>query len=226
MNEKTNTAMCEHNEDLISFLYGEANEREIREFERHLTECTNCRSELNSFGVIRNSIDIWKTQALSGFVASSELVPVKKKSAIAALREFFDLSPLWLKAGMACATLFFCVLAVIMLGQLGRTPPTQATVNPPDQQTNYSQKQVDEIVARALAEQKASIESQQAVNTSVPKGQKIKISQPAKSSGSTNPLAKGRKLTRAEREQLAADLRLLTRPDDDDLDLIGDRINQ
>jgi len=225
MNEKTNTAICERNEDLISFLYGEANEREIRDFERHLTECANCRSELNSFGAIRNSIDVWKTEALSGFVASSELVHVKKKSAIAALREFFALSPLWLKAGMACATLLFCVLAVIALGQLSRTHPTQLTVNQPDQQKNYSQKQVDEIVARALAQQKASIDSQTAT-TEVPKEQKINVSQPSKSSGSTNQLAKSKKLTRAEREQLAADLRLLTRPDEDDLDLIGDRINQ
>src|ERR1700752_5147567 len=204
MNEKTNTAICERNEDLISFLYGEANEREIRDFERHLTECANCRSELNSFGAIRNSIDVWKTEALSGFFAPS---------------------PLWLKAGMACATLLFCVLAVIALGQLSRTHPTQLTVNQPDQQKNYSQKQVDEIVARALAQQKASIDSQTAT-TEVPKEQKINVSQPSKSSGSTNQLAKSKKLTRAEREQLAADLRLLTRPDEDDLDLIGDRISQ
>src|SRR5215212_2582577 len=108
MNETKNSHDCERGPDLIAFLYDEADEREAREFQLHLQECSACRGEVASFGVVRQSITTWRDEALSGFVSSA---PAKTKSALAALREFFDLSPLWLKGATALATLTFCLLA-------------------------------------------------------------------------------------------------------------------
>ena len=92
-----NSPSCERASDLIAFLYDEANDSERRDFELHLKECGDCREEVASFGLVRQSITTWRDEALSGFVSTPLAATTKKKSAIAALREFFDLSPLWLK---------------------------------------------------------------------------------------------------------------------------------
>jgi len=38
MNERQNSATCERASDLIAFLYGEADEREARDFRLHLEQ--------------------------------------------------------------------------------------------------------------------------------------------------------------------------------------------
>ena len=43
--------------------------------------------------------------------------PARRRSAVAALREFFDLSPLWLRAAGAAAVLAFCALAALTLAR-------------------------------------------------------------------------------------------------------------
>ena len=101
---ETKTSTCERGDDLISFLYGEANEREATQFEEHLQVCLHCRNEMSSFGQIRESIGTWKETALNAFVTPQFIAPVRQKSALAALKSFFDLSPLWMKGaiGFAC----------------------------------------------------------------------------------------------------------------------------
>jgi hypothetical protein len=101
MNERSSTRRCERENDLIAFLYGEVNERETQDFKRHLETCSDCKSELNAFNPIRESIIAWRDEAL-GRVRETALVEVRasmpgKQSAVTAFREFFNLSPLWLK---------------------------------------------------------------------------------------------------------------------------------
>src|SRR5215210_505858 len=107
-----NLSTCERASDLMAFVYNEANDSERRDFEQHLQRCSNCREEVASFGLVRESIRDWRDEALSGFVAA----PFKtRKSALAALRQFFDLSPLWLKGATAFAAVTFGVLAGLTL---------------------------------------------------------------------------------------------------------------
>ena len=132
MNERNNSPGCERASDLIAFLYNETNESENRDFERHLKECRACREEVASFGVVRESITAWRDEALSGFVSTPLPATPGRKSAIAALRQFFDLSPLWLKGATAFAILAFCALAFFATvgpdrterGSAGSTPET------------------------------------------------------------------------------------------------------
>src|SRR5688572_3052510 len=107
------TPDCERAADLIAFLYNEADERERRDFQLHLNECSTCREEAASFGVVRESIIEWRDEALAGFVSQPVTTNASRKSALAALRQFFDLSPLWLKGATAFAVVAFCVLAAI-----------------------------------------------------------------------------------------------------------------
>lgn len=218
MNEMNKPPSCERASDLIAFLYDEANDSEKRDFELHLKECAGCREEVASFGLVRESITAWRDEALSGFVSTPLATTATKKSALAALRQFFDLSPLWLKGASAVAVLAFCVLgALAIINRTGGDNPASIAKNP---NAIYTQQDVDRLVKEAVAHHESSTQSQ-------PAKEQVTIVQSPKPKREQNQFAKSRRpLTRAEREQLAADLRLLSTDDEASLNLIGDRINQ
>ena len=210
---------CERASDLIAFLYNEADERERRDFQLHLNECSTCREEVASFGVVRESITAWRDEALAGFVSQAVTTKAPRKSALAALRQFFDLSPLWLKGATAFAAVVFCALAVMAFVNLQRknvqVPSTAVS------EALYTQEDVERLVNAAVARQEKPKEPQPPLIT-------VASPRPKKSRNSTDAqFAKSRRpLSKAEREQLAADLRLLSTSDEESLNLIGDRINQ
>src|SRR5215210_8509277 len=123
-----NLSTCERASDLMAFVYNEANDSERRDFEQHLQRCSNCREEVASFGLVRESIRDWRDEALSGFVAAPF---TSKKSALAALRQFFDLSPLWLKGATALAAVTFVMLAGLALLRNNDDRVSSNNVNPP-----------------------------------------------------------------------------------------------
>jgi hypothetical protein len=219
---------CGRENDLISFLYGEPGDTEAPGFEEHLQHCTVCKSEIASFGQLRESIGAWKQEALNGFPSTdrrSHFEVSRKRSALAALREFFDLSPLWLKSGVALAAVLFCFFAVLALGKL-RTIPA-----PPLGKTDaiYSKQDVERMLKEALAHQTVlsapapgAQQSQALINApriSRNPGKRVR-------GGSMQLAGNRRPLSRSEREQLAADLGLITPDDEEDFDLFGDRINR
>ena len=143
MNEIENSPGCERAPDLIAFLYGEADEREIRDFQLHLRQCSTCREEVASFSDVRHSITAWRDEALAGFISTP--VPTQRKSALAALRQFFDLSPLWLKGATVLAAVAFCVLAGLALFRSNNDQVSSTKV--------YTEQDLDRKVKEALAEQ-------------------------------------------------------------------------
>jgi hypothetical protein len=223
MNERDNSPGCERASDLIAFIYNEIDEREAHEFKLHLRECSTCREEAASFGVVRESITTWRDEALAGFVATPVTTTTNRKSAFVALRQFFDLSPLWLKGATAVALVTFCVLVGLDFFKRNDKAP-QLTVQNPN--AIYTEQDVDRKVKEALAKKQES--PKQSGETPAVKEQKVKYQKPKSSQpASPNQFAKSRRpLSRAERERLAADLRLLSPRDDEPIQLLGDRINQ
>ena len=210
------TPDCERASDLIAFLYNEADERERRDFQLHLSECSTCREEVASFGVVRESITEWRDEALAGFVSQPVATKAPRKSALAALRQFFDLSPLWLKGATAFAAVAFCVLAVMAFVNM-QSKNVQVASTAPSSETHYTKEDVERLVNEALAKQEKPKPPTPLIVQESPKPKKSAATQFAKSR---------RPLSKAEREQLAADLRLLSNSEDESLNLIGDRINQ
>ena len=219
MNEIQNSPGCERASDLIAFLYGEAEEREARDFQLHLQQCSSCREEVGSFGDVRESITAWRDEALAGFVSTPVTAQPKTKSALVALRQFFDLSPLWLKGGAALAAITFCVLAGLVVVKSNNNQVSANKI--------YTAQDLDQIVKEALAQQ---ARLQLPVANPSPKDVVVNSPKPKpKSSGassSTQSARSQRPLSKAEREQLAAELRLVSSDDDSTLHLLGDRINQ
>ena len=202
-NEMDNSPVCEHASELIAVLYGEADDRERREFAFHMQQCGSCRAEFGAFAQVRESIRDWRDEALAGFVASQTpaLASVSsRKSAGAALRQFFDLSPLWMKGAVGFAVVLFCVLAVLAVMRLGTTDrgPQIARGNA---NAGYTKQDVERAVQEALAK-----EREQRVGQAAP----VIIAQSPESPKIAKPGPKSRRpFSKAEREQLAADLRLL-----------------
>jgi hypothetical protein len=226
MNELNNSPGCERASDLIAFIYNEASEQEARDFRLHLQSCSSCRAEVASFGVVRESITAWRDEALAGFVSTPVTSKVSRRSAIAALRQFFDLSPLWLKGATALAAITICVLAGMAL--LKRDNNHVSSTKPG---AVYTEQDVNRIVNEALAKQRQKQASQEQAKQQVeaPRVDIVQFpkrkSKNAQAASSAEFATSRRPLSKAEREQLAADLRLLS-GDEAALNLIGDRINQ
>ena len=222
MNERQNSPGCERASDLIAFLYGEADKRESRDFQLHLQQCSSCREEVASLGVVRESITAWRDEALAGFVSTPVSAKPKTKSALAAFRQFFELSPLWLKGATAFAALTFCVLAALVLFRSNDDQVSSTNEKPG---AVYTAQEVDRMVKEALAQQ-APVQPQP-VETPSPENVAVKSPKTkSKTSRSTQFARSQRPLSKAEREQLAGALRLRSSDDDATLNLLGDRINQ
>lgn len=120
---------CSRAAELVTYLYGEATVQESSDFKRHLSACDSCREEFAAFGDVRAGIGEWRREALSlaPALAFNDATPAastvaskptsRGRSAVAALREFFALSPLWLQAGGVAAMLSVCALAALTLAR-------------------------------------------------------------------------------------------------------------
>jgi|SRR5882672_456210 len=234
MKAEVNAPNCGRENDLIAFLYGELNDVEARTFQRHVDDCVDCSAELAAFRNVRESVVAWRNESLGGVVAPSRsaespitIMDEAKPSALAALREFFNLSPLWLKGAVAFASILFCLFAGLSIARLGNKPAVVAN----NQDKENSEKQLNELVEQRVKAELVRIRNSEA---QAPLGPVI-----VKSPGETpeRPVKRGgtevagnakarRPLSKTEREQLAADLRLTSAKNDTELDLLGDRINQ
>ncbi len=174
---------CERGEELVAHLYGETTQAEAGLFRAHLEACAVCREELAAFGSVREAVGVWRAEAL-GTVPSlnieEALAPStrtlstapRKRSARAALREFFSLSPLWLRAGAFAATLAVCALAALTLaraevrwgadGPAFRAGASERVVREYIRvpvQSGYTEEQVNAVVAQKVAEATAETEA-------------------------------------------------------------------
>jgi hypothetical protein len=220
MNETNNSPACERASDLIAFLYHETDEDETRDFGIHLQQCGICREEVAAFQTVRESVTAWRDEALAGFVSTPLAVKPDRKSALTALRQFFELSPLWLKGATAFAIVAFCLLVGLVFKLQNNNDAVSATKVNSD--AVYTTQDVDGRVKEAMVKRENA-------PAPVPSLETAKMSGPSKprnsrAAGSSHTANSRRPLSRAEREQLAADLRLLS--DDAELNLIGDRINR
>ena len=165
---------CGRSEELVAYLYGETTKEEAGLFRRHLEACPACREELDALGGVREAVGVWRAEALGSvpslnigevFAPAFEARPLaaRGRSARAALREFFSLSPLWLRAGAFAATLAVCALVLLTLaraevrwgsdGLAFRTGVEERVVREEiPKQVGYTEEQVNELVERRVAE--------------------------------------------------------------------------
>jgi anti-sigma factor RsiW len=236
--KEVNTIKCGRENDLIGFLYGELNEGEALAFQKHLGDCATCNTELTGFGAVRQSVVAWRNESLAGVAfptQATESLPLRAAeappSALAALREFFNLSPLWMKGAVAFASILFCVFAGLAVARLRDKPPSAGVVGPtaPTQSTQEFNALIERRVQEELkrikdSEQRAN--SPLTANNSGKPNSTERIGHRRNVEVATAIHSARRPLSKTEREQLAADLRLVSSKSDSDLSLLDDRINQ
>ena len=218
--------VCHRAEDLVANLYGEASASDAFDFRNHLEKCDACRNEFSVFNQVHDSIQLWRTEALG---ASFDLAAIaepaietpqfvrheRRLSALAALREFFTVSPLWLRGATAFAALLLLVLGLLMVVRVSQKPTAIAQTG--DKKV-YSQQELQTAVNKAVEQTRADLIAQQN-QTSQTVGPEKGPQQPVRKLQIANnqpPAVRPRGLNRQEREQLAADLRMTLPIDEDD----------
>ena len=225
MEDKTAALICERSDDLISFLYQELDEREARNFKQHLADCASCSQELNSFSEIRNGVVAWREQSLGMINHRPSLAfsTAEKPSALAAIRQFFALSPLWLKGSLAFASLLLFAAVTFLVVSLEVKP--EAPLASTDKV--YSEAELRAKVEAGIEARLKELKPRDAgVKEELP-GTPLVVQQtkPKVRSAGSNVKTRRAPLTESERAQLAADLRLIS-PTEDDLNLLGEQINR
>ncbi|MDX6304148.1 MAG: hypothetical protein QOI77_1117 [Blastocatellia bacterium] len=242
--------ICHRAEDLVTYLYGEASEADAKDFAVHLQQCDACRGEFSVFQQVHDSILVWRNEALGSafspaILASESTVELtqvvqheRKLTALGALREFFSVSPPWLRAATAFAALLLCGLCGFALLTISRSwnGPVQlaagepSKVADPNREPKYTQQDVDNAVQKRV-EEIARLKSEEAS----PKPKEMSAIKTRSGDRSRDQLAanpvqpktpRTRGLSRREREQLAKDLRLIPRDEDELPFVLSDEPNQ
>jgi anti-sigma factor RsiW len=233
MQDLNGRPVCHRAEDLVTYLYGEAGESEARDFRAHLQQCDACASEFAVFDQIHESILVWRNEALGASFKPTAVIlepsitatqltrPARRLSAVAALREFFSVSPLWLRGATAFAGLLLCALLIFAVSRSWQKP------NPVANETagvRFTKADLDRAVAEAKMQAAREQRTVQKPNETVDRAPAPRVAV-APSRRSNRPRVNG--LTQQEREQLAADLRLVPGADDEELPfVISDQPNQ
>lgn len=239
MKEERNATGCGRENDRIAFLYDELDDLEAQTFRQHMRDCVACNSELAAFKNVRQSVIAWRDESLRAVPSPAIIHPAvsaneRRPSALTALREFFNLSPLWMKGAIAFAALLFCMFTVLAIARWREASPAPVTANQNDKL--YTEQQLNSLVERRVQEELQRIKrDQQPQAPDAPLNAKDNSPESVDKKGLSRgsgvaKVATGasarRPLSRIEREQLAADLRLISSKTDGELDLLDDRMNQ
>jgi anti-sigma factor RsiW len=224
MSNTTEKPVCAQANELVNCLYGEANAGEAAAFARHMDGCNECRTEFALMTSVRESVSQWRSDVLGlgwrtepvtaadplGF---KPVTPARQVSALAALRQFFTVSPMWLRGATAVAALMFCVLAGLFMAR---------TLAPREQL--YTQGQLNDQVQREIAKVRNEVRNAPQVPDSetgkeqVASGTQLPVPGPTFTAMHPRPKAARAahaSLSREEREQLASDLRLKLTDEED-----------
>ena len=240
------SSSCAKAEELVAYLYNEASAREAKEFESHMRACASCEAELAAFGQVRSSIAVWRNQALGSvaFTASAEepapasvvrKASPRKASALTALREFFALSPVWLRAATALASLAICALVVwaavraleaprvLVVEKVVEKVPTQAEVD-----ALVDKRVREELAAKGNQQETTSKETLAPVSEQ--RSSTIAQSGTNRSASAARPAQARRRapaqVSTQDYEELARDLQLVPTRDEEDLPRLIDLMDE
>jgi len=238
MQKENERPVCHRAEDLVTYLYGEATVEEARDFSAHIQQCDACRAEFNVFNRVHESIVTWRNEALgpiaSPVVSREDVTSIspeivqhgRRLPALAALREFFTVSPLWLRGATAFAGLLLCALLGFAVSRMWRQQTPAG-----DNQAKYTQEQFQQAVEKEVAERVAKLNQIQSNQNPTPQI----VNEGPGSSDQDRHVATDRnrrriqprsRLTREERVQLAADLGLIAGREDETPFVLPEEPNQ
>jgi putative zinc finger protein len=157
MNSEKND--CGRKEDLVTYLYGEANATERASFERHLDDCDECLNGLTAFRRVRRDLGAWQLEQ----IVLPELTP--RRSGLDLLREMIGMFPVWVRGAAfigAAAAMLLASLSIagtrislkdgdltVSFGRTGNPAPVAPTVSP---------EEINLMVQNAVTEERRKME--------------------------------------------------------------------
>ena len=119
LNHNHQNSGCDFSTDLVSYLYGEINQKEKSRFEAHLANCTACPIELAEFAAVQSAFGDWRQEfaqmptpviviPYENAVFEKPFVSGDSESWRARIRRAFSFSPMWSAATAALAILIVC----------------------------------------------------------------------------------------------------------------------
>ncbi len=119
-NNNHKNSSCAYAEQMVSYLYGEADAREKSNFETHLDNCPACTDELAAFVLVRSTVLDWRAEEFSTLLTpafdilaaeykesfSTTVVLAESRSWLAGFRQMFSLNSM--KATAAFGILIIC----------------------------------------------------------------------------------------------------------------------
>ena len=211
---------------MMAFLYGEASPAEAEDFGQHVNVCASCAGEFAVFSHVRESVSQWRSEVLgAGWrpqpLGKAETLPAlvtarapHRVTALAALREFFAISPMWLRGATAMASVLLCVLVALFAARMVKTPERLYTEQQLNTQVNNRVQELiknQEQLASNSGAAAPGVQQDDAPVEPAPPAPIVKVKQNSRTR-SSRPF-----LSRAEREELATDLGLKPGNDEDDL---------
>ena len=115
----SNNRGCDKQEELVTYLYGEATPESAKQFESHIRECLTCARELREFSSVRDTLQTWELDTLPHIVIEP------KRTFGMIVRELFVVTPIWAKglAAVAAMLLFAAFLNIeVSIGNMKLGP--------------------------------------------------------------------------------------------------------
>src|SRR5689334_10694267 len=98
-NDMNSNRGCDKQEELVTYLYGEATPEATKQFETHMRECLTCARELREFSSLRETMQTWEMDTLPHIVIQP------KRTFVMVMRELLTVTPVWAKGLAAVAAL-------------------------------------------------------------------------------------------------------------------------
>ncbi len=240
MLETPDMQTCARAGDLVGYLYGEATEREAQDFKGHLHICQSCRAELEAFGDVRESISLWRENALSqtaSLASELNLAPVQhirevqpQRSTFDAIRDFFTLSPMWRRGATAFATLLLAALLVIALMNFFERKETplaekDAPAAPVQQDQRANNIAAPETVKEEAPKQLATTDTPREIKRQKSSTHKVKATGNLLARNKQNRQPKAPVLSQEERTQLS-NLLIAENENEDDVPRLSDLLTE
>src|SRR5882672_2100603 len=154
MNNKgsKNNRGCDKQEELVTYLYGEATPEATKQFETHMRECLTCARELREFSGLRETMQTWEMDTLPHIVIEP------KRTFGMVIRELLTITPIWAKglAAVAALLVFAALLNVeVSVGsvKIGAHLFGKAAVSaPPVIAQTISREELDKMVQQKVSD--------------------------------------------------------------------------
>ncbi len=225
--EVTENLICEFNDAIVPYLYGESSEAERDRFETHMADCTPCTDEFAGLSFSRYSVFEWQKEEFAPMPTPQIVIPYAAKQIgsvgfFAGLRELLAFN--WAtELGAAAALAVVVGVGFVAVNYYGKAEPQIATIN--ESNKNVAVAMPGSSPIAPVVESKVEIATKAPVVTHDPGSQPVKVATSERrpkqtiTANNVTPKSVNSEDVRATPKQIRKSPSLTAEADDDDKSL-------